>query len=144
MKIGGIYFSSNDEITSNQLMDAFGSLTLSTGDYTKDPVQVWQVIAHCMIQLLFESVIDIEYFNVSFVIILQLESVGEITSDWFNGTVSVDQTVGNKTSFVIIYEKSDPIISIQSPSGSTYSETEMSHDIVLKTVTLNVPGTAEV
>lgn len=66
MKIGGNYFSSNDEITSNQLMDAFGSLTLSTGDYTKDPVQVWQVIAHCMIQLLFESVIDIEYFNVSF------------------------------------------------------------------------------
>ncbi|XP_051717361.1 calcium-activated chloride channel regulator 1 [Ctenopharyngodon idella] len=108
---GGIYFSSNDQLTSNQLMDAFGSLTLSTGDYTKDPVQ--------------------------------LESVGEITSDWFNGTVSVDQTVGNKTSFVIIYQQSVPIISIQSPSGSTYSETEMSHDIVLKTVTLNVPGTAE-
>ncbi|XP_051717358.1 LOW QUALITY PROTEIN: calcium-activated chloride channel regulator 3A-1-like [Ctenopharyngodon idella] len=108
---GGKYFSSNDQLTSNQLMDVFGSLTLSTGDYTKEPVQ--------------------------------LESVGKTTSDWFNGTVSVDQTVGNKTSFVIIYEKSDPIISIQSPSGSIYSQTEISHDISLKKVTLNVPGTAE-
>ncbi|ROL43989.1 Calcium-activated chloride channel regulator 3A-1 [Anabarilius grahami] len=108
---GGIYFSPNDQITSNQLMDAFASLTLSTGDYTKDPVQ--------------------------------LESVGKTTSDWFNGTVSVDQTVGNKTSFVIIYQQSYPIISIQSPSGSVYSQTKMSHDESLKTVTLNVPGTAE-
>jgi len=56
----------------------------------------------------------------------------------------VDQTVGNKTSFVIIYEKSVPIISIQSPSGSIYSETEMSHEESLKTVSLKLPGTAEV
>ncbi|KAK9961948.1 hypothetical protein ABG768_007342 [Culter alburnus] len=108
---GGIYFSPNDQITSNQLMDAFASLTLSNGDYTKDPVQ--------------------------------LESVGVKTSDWFNGTVSVDQTVGNKTSFVIIYQQSVPIISIQSPSGSIYNQTEMNPDILLKTLTLNVPGTAE-
>ncbi|XP_067222280.1 calcium-activated chloride channel regulator 3A-1-like isoform X2 [Chanodichthys erythropterus] len=108
---GGIYFSPNDQITSNQLMDAFASLTLSNGDYTKDPVQ--------------------------------LESVGKTTSDWFNGTVSVDQTVGNQTSFVIIFQSQFPSISIQSPSGSVYSETQMNHDPFLKTVTLNVPGTAE-
>ncbi|XP_048015955.1 calcium-activated chloride channel regulator 4-like [Megalobrama amblycephala] len=108
---GGIYFTPNDQITSNQLMDAFASLTLSNGDYTKDPVQ--------------------------------LESVGVKTSEWFNGTVSVDQTVGNKTSFVIIYQQSVPIIFIQSPSGSIYNQTEMNHDILLKTLTLNVPGTAE-
>lgn len=47
IKIGGKFIYSNDDITSNQLMDAFGSLTLSTGDNTKEPVQVWQVIAHC-------------------------------------------------------------------------------------------------
>ncbi|XDV32647.1 hypothetical protein PO909_003400, partial [Leuciscus waleckii] len=108
---GGKFIISTDDITSNQLMDAFASLTLSTGDYTKEPVQ--------------------------------LESVGKTTSDWFNGTVTVDQTVGNKTSFVIIYEKSVPIISIQSPSGSIYSETHMSHEGSLKTVTLKLPGTAE-
>jgi len=44
VKIGGKFIIANDEITSNQLMDAFASLTLSTGDYTKEPVQV---IAQC-------------------------------------------------------------------------------------------------
>ncbi len=46
-KTEGIFLSPNDNITSNQLMDAFASVTLSTGDYTKEPVQVCQVIAHC-------------------------------------------------------------------------------------------------
>ncbi|XP_043114930.1 calcium-activated chloride channel regulator 3A-1-like [Puntigrus tetrazona] len=108
---GGRFIIANDDLTSNQLMDAFASLTLSTGDYTKEPVQ--------------------------------LESIGARTSDWFNGTVSVDQTVGNKTSFVIIYERSFPSVYIQSPSGLIYTQTNMNHDGSLKTVTLNVPGTAE-
>ncbi|KAF4103938.1 hypothetical protein G5714_014925 [Onychostoma macrolepis] len=108
---GGKFIYASDVLTSNQLMDAFASLTLSTGDYTNEPVQ--------------------------------LESIGARTSDWFNGTVSVDQTVGNKTSFVIIYEISYPSIYIQSPRGSIYKQTNMSHDGSLKTVTLNVPGTAE-
>uniref|UniRef100_A0A8C1RBD9 Chloride channel accessory 1 n=1 Tax=Cyprinus carpio TaxID=7962 RepID=A0A8C1RBD9_CYPCA len=69
--------------------------------------------------------------------------VGARTSDWFNGTVSVDQTVGNKTSFVIIYEISFPSVYIQSPSGSVYTQTNMSHDVSQKTVTLNIPGTTE-
>ncbi|KAF4103936.1 hypothetical protein G5714_014923 [Onychostoma macrolepis] len=110
-KTGGKFLSPNDKTTSNQLMDAFASLTLSTGDYTNEPVQ--------------------------------LESVGARTSDWFNGTVSVDQTVGNKTSFVIIYEIRFPSIYIQSPSGLIYTQTNMSHDGLQKTVTLNVSGTAE-
>ncbi|XP_052473318.1 calcium-activated chloride channel regulator 4A-like [Carassius gibelio] len=110
-KTGGIFFMARDDMISNQLMDAFASLTLSTGDYTKEPVQ--------------------------------LESVGARTSGWFNGTVSVDQTVGNKTSFVIIYEKSFPSVYIQSPSGSIYTQTNMSHDGSLNIVTLNIPGTAE-
>ncbi|XP_052471794.1 calcium-activated chloride channel regulator 3A-1-like [Carassius gibelio] len=110
-KTGGIFFIARDDMISNQLMDAFASLTLSTGDYTNEPIQ--------------------------------LESVGARTSGWFNGTVSVDQTVGNKTSFVIIYEKSFPSVYIQSPSGSIYTQTNMSHDGSLKIVTLNIPETAE-
>ncbi|XP_073673899.1 calcium-activated chloride channel regulator 1-like [Garra rufa] len=108
---GGLFRIASDNMTSNQLMDAFASLTLSTGDYTNAPVQ--------------------------------LQSDGAKTSDWFNGTASVDQTVGNKTSFVIIYEIRFPSIYIQSPSGLVYTQTNMSHDGLLKTVTLNIPGTAE-
>ncbi len=56
----------------------------------------------------------------------------------------MDQTVGNKTSFVIIYEISFPSVYIQSPSGLIYTQKNMSHDLLQKTVTLNIPGTAEV
>ncbi|KAL1260510.1 hypothetical protein QQF64_008337 [Cirrhinus molitorella] len=39
IQTGGHFIIANDELTSNQLMDAFAALTLSTGDYTKEPVQ---------------------------------------------------------------------------------------------------------
>lgn len=70
--------------------------------------------------------------------------MGIKTSDWFNGTILVDQTIGTKTSFTITYEKSLPDISIHSPSGSTYKQVQMRHDKAAKTVTFKVPGTAEV
>ncbi|XP_051962568.1 calcium-activated chloride channel regulator 4A-like [Xyrauchen texanus] len=108
---GGKFIIAGDDLLSNQLVDAFASLTISSGDYTKEPVQ--------------------------------LESVGIKTADWFNGTVSVDQTVGNKTNFVLIYETSLPSVYIQTPSGSIYNQTNMTQNALTKTVTLNIPGTAE-
>ncbi|XDV32634.1 hypothetical protein PO909_003392 [Leuciscus waleckii] len=110
-KTGGKFITASDDILSNQLLNGFSSLTIPTGDQTKDPVQI--------------------------------DSVGIKTSDWFNGTISVDQTIGTKTSFTIIYEKSLPHISIQSPSGSTYNQVQMQHDESAKTVNLKVPGTAQ-
>ncbi|XDV32639.1 hypothetical protein PO909_003396 [Leuciscus waleckii] len=110
-KTGGKFITASDDILSNQLLNGFSSLTIPTGDQTKDPVQI--------------------------------DSVGIKTSDWFNGTISVDQTIGTKTSFTIIYEKSLPHISIQSPSGSTYNQLQMRHDESTKTVILKVPGTAQ-
>ncbi|XP_056612880.1 LOW QUALITY PROTEIN: calcium-activated chloride channel regulator 4A-like [Triplophysa dalaica] len=106
----GKFIIATDDITSNLLVDAFASLTIPTGDYTKEPVQ--------------------------------LESTGKRTADWFNGTVSVDSTVGNKTSFLIIYEISAPTVYIQTPSGSNYGQTDMSEDPSAKTLTLKIPGTA--
>ncbi|XP_066525167.1 calcium-activated chloride channel regulator 4A-like isoform X2 [Hoplias malabaricus] len=73
----------------------------------------------------------------------QLVSTGMITADWFNGTVPVDRTVGNSTTFTIIYEKSPPTVYIQTPSGSVYSQIHVTNNAATKTVTLNIPGTAE-
>lgn len=70
--------------------------------------------------------------------------MGAKTSDWFNGTVSVDQTIGTKTSFTITYESTVPKVYIQSPSGSVYNQMQVRHDESTKTVTLKVPGTAQV
>ncbi|XP_048016191.1 calcium-activated chloride channel regulator 4A-like [Megalobrama amblycephala] len=110
-KTGGKFITASDDILSNQLLNGFSSLTIPTGDQTKDPVQI--------------------------------DSEGIKTSDWFNGTISVDQTIGSKTSFTITYEISLPDISIQSPNGSTYYQMHMRHDEPAKTVNLKVPGTAQ-
>uniref|UniRef100_A0A8C1MRT6 Chloride channel accessory 1 n=1 Tax=Cyprinus carpio TaxID=7962 RepID=A0A8C1MRT6_CYPCA len=108
-KTEGKFITASDDILSNQLLNGFSSLTVPTGDQTKEP----------------------------------LDSVGAKTSDWFNGTVPVDQTVGTRTSFTITYETSLPNIYITSPSGSIYDQMRMRHDESTKTVTLKVPGIAE-
>ncbi|KAL7825206.1 hypothetical protein AOLI_G00324130 [Acnodon oligacanthus] len=107
----GKFQVANDNITSNELVDAFSSFTMSDGDPIKQTVQ--------------------------------LVSTGSVTHDWFNGTVPIDRTVGNSTTFTIIYERRAPTVYIQTPSGSVYDQTRMTHNAATKTLTLNIPGTAE-
>ncbi|XP_036413632.1 calcium-activated chloride channel regulator 4-like isoform X2 [Colossoma macropomum] len=110
----GKFFFADQSLLSNQLVDTFSSFTVSDGDPTKQTIQ--------------------------------LESTGRIINDWFNGTVPIDRTVGNSTTFTIIYERSAPTVYIQTPSGSVYDQndqTHVTHNAAAKTVTLNVPGTAE-
>uniref|UniRef100_A0A8C2D2P7 Epithelial chloride channel protein-like n=1 Tax=Cyprinus carpio TaxID=7962 RepID=A0A8C2D2P7_CYPCA len=109
-KTEGKFITASDDILSNQLLNGFSSLTVTTGDNNKRTSSGF---------------------------------VGAKTSDWFNGTVPVDQTVGTRTSFTITYETSLPNIYITSPSGSIYDQMRMRHDESTKTVTLKVPGIAE-
>ncbi|XP_036412467.1 calcium-activated chloride channel regulator 4A-like [Colossoma macropomum] len=74
---------------------------------------------------------------------IQLVSTGKVPHDWFNGTVPFDHTVGNSTTFTIIYERSAPIVYIETPSGSVYDQTHITDIADTKTITLNIPGTAE-
>ncbi|XP_056329950.1 calcium-activated chloride channel regulator 1-like isoform X2 [Danio aesculapii] len=110
-KTGGKFITASDDVLSNQLLNGFSSLTMPTGNQTKDPVQI--------------------------------DSVGEKISGWFNGTVLVDRTIGSKTSFTITYEASLPRISIQSPNGSIFNQTQMHHENLAKTVSLKIPGIAQ-
>lgn len=63
---------------------------------------------------------------------------------WFNGSVSIDRTIGNKTSFLVIYERSPPDILVLSPYTRTYDTSHFKHDAPAKTLTLDIEGTAEV
>ncbi|KAG9350919.1 hypothetical protein JZ751_024808, partial [Albula glossodonta] len=110
---GGKYFSAADSLDSNALLDAFASLTASDGDPTQQTIQ--------------------------------LESSGKKidVNGWFNGTVSVDRTVGNDTSFLVLYDISPPEITIKDPSGKEYNEGDCTPDTTLKSLTLNIPGTAK-
>ncbi|KAK3531500.1 hypothetical protein QTP70_023283 [Hemibagrus guttatus] len=72
---------------------------------------------------------------------IQLESTGKEVAGWFNGTVPIDQTVGNQTTFIVTYETSAPTVYLQSPSGLVYDQRITSN--IANTITLTVPGTAE-
>ncbi|XP_072546820.1 calcium-activated chloride channel regulator 1-like [Salminus brasiliensis] len=74
---------------------------------------------------------------------IQLVSTGKTTADWFNGTVPIDRTVGNSTTFTIIYERSTPTVYIESPSGQVYNQAHITENTATKMITLNIPGTTE-
>ncbi|XP_055717603.1 calcium-activated chloride channel regulator 1-like [Salvelinus fontinalis] len=74
---------------------------------------------------------------------IQLESTGLNMIGWFNGSVSIDRTIGNKTSFLVIYERSSPDILVLSPFTRTYDTSHFQHDAPAKTLTLDIEGTAE-
>ena len=64
-------------------------------------------------------------------------------SGLFSGTVSIDKTIGNNTAFLILYERSPPLsIVVESPSGQKHNT--FKPDPEGNSLTLNIPGTAEV
>ncbi|MCI4385521.1 hypothetical protein PGIGA_G00051480 [Pangasianodon gigas] len=105
----GRFVTAEEFILSNQLVDAFSSMTISDGNSITQPIQ--------------------------------LESTGKSVTDWFNGTVSVDRTVGNRTTFTLIYERRAPTVYIKSPSGLVYDQRNATD--IDNTITFTVPGTAE-
>uniref|UniRef100_A0A8B9GR90 VWFA domain-containing protein n=1 Tax=Astyanax mexicanus TaxID=7994 RepID=A0A8B9GR90_ASTMX len=118
----GKFIVADQSLLSNQLVDAFTSFILSDGDPTKQAIQSLSLIS------LFSK---------------QLVSIGKNTADWFNGTVPIDRTVGNGTTFTVIYEKSIPTVHIEAPSGRVYNQAHVTNHQETRTITLNIPGTAE-
>ncbi|KAI1892000.1 hypothetical protein AGOR_G00149490 [Albula goreensis] len=110
---GGKYFVASDNLDSNELVDVFASLSTFDGDFTHETFQI-------------ES--------------SGMETDGE---DYFTGTASVDKTVGNDTSFLVIYQTAPPDIDVRSPKGHLYFDENFKHDAASKTMTLQIPGTAE-
>ncbi|KAG7487742.1 hypothetical protein MATL_G00026710 [Megalops atlanticus] len=110
---GGKYFVASESLDSNELVDVFASLTASDGDITLQTIQ--------------------------------LESSGKKTNGngWFVNVVSVDKTVGNDTTFFVIYENNPPNIMVKSPTGTFYDGSKFKHDTTAKTLSLEIPGTAE-
>uniref|UniRef100_A0A8C7NG74 Chloride channel accessory 1 n=1 Tax=Oncorhynchus mykiss TaxID=8022 RepID=A0A8C7NG74_ONCMY len=90
-----------------------------------------------------ESSIFTKYLNIICLFFQQLESTGLNMIGWFNGSVSIDRTIGNKTSFLVIYERSPPDILVLSPFTRTYDTSHFKHDASAKTLTLDIEGTAE-
>ncbi|XP_045544658.1 calcium-activated chloride channel regulator 4 [Salmo salar] len=76
--------------------------------------------------------------------LVNLDSSGMRRKGILNGTVSVDHTVGNKTTFLVLHESQSPEdIEIKSPSGQIYDFIDFQPSSISKTHSLVIQGTAE-
>lgn len=139
MAKGGIFFQTADSIDSNALVDAFASLTSADGNLTQQAIQVRKYQYYQLRNYMMNS-LTTPCCNT-----IQLESLGRTitTGDWFNGTFSVDWTVGNGTVITIVYQDTSPKVFIRSPNGTIFNESYFQSDSS-KTLTFKIPGTAEV
>ncbi|XP_072130905.1 calcium-activated chloride channel regulator 1-like [Mobula birostris] len=111
---GGLSFSATDKVDENSLIDAFTGLVSGNGNISQQSIQV-------------ES------------------SAKRINrNSWFNGTVYIDKTIGNDTSFVITWQNAAPSVFVQDPRGKIYKDVNFEMDSSLHTGRLAIPGTAEI
>ncbi|XP_072918701.1 calcium-activated chloride channel regulator 1-like [Hemitrygon akajei] len=110
---GGLSFSATDNLDENGLIDAFTGLVSGNGNISQQSIQV-------------ES---------------SAKSIN--MNSWFNGTVYIDKTIGNDTSFVITWQKVTPSVFVQDPRGKIYKYVNFEVDQSLYTGRLAIPGTAE-
>ncbi|KAM5256995.1 calcium-activated chloride channel regulator 4-like [Ctenodactylus gundi] len=108
---GGNHFYASDEAQNNGLIDAFGALTSENTGLTQKS--------------------------------LQLESKGLKlnNSHWMNGTVIIDSTVGNNTSFIVTWSKLFPSISLREPNGTETGS--FTQDTASKMAYFTIPGIAQ-
>ncbi|KAK1165148.1 calcium-activated chloride channel regulator 1-like [Acipenser oxyrinchus oxyrinchus] len=110
---GGLFFTALDQVDSTSLIDAFAAIRTSDGNLTKQSIQ--------------------------------LESSGQKmkAKDWFNGTVSIDKSVGKDTFFVVTWETTMPDMYVRSPGGQTYENVNFTVEASFGTARLNIPGIAQ-
>ncbi|XP_066899266.1 calcium-activated chloride channel regulator 1 [Kogia breviceps] len=109
---GGLQTSASDQVQNNGLMDAFGALSSGNGAVSQRSIQ--------------------------------LESRGLTlqNSQWLNGTVIVDSTVGKDTLFLITWTTDTPQILLWDPNGK--KQDGFLVDAHIKMAYLQIPGTAKV
>ncbi|XP_075688311.1 calcium-activated chloride channel regulator 1-like [Rhinoderma darwinii] len=110
---GGFTLLATDNVDANGLIDAFSSISANNGDITKQSIQ--------------------------------LESTGLSLqpAQCLNGTVYIDNTVGNDTFFLVTWQTVIPNINLQDPKGFRYTSAQFISDATSKSSRLAIPGTAE-
>ncbi|XP_026970045.1 calcium-activated chloride channel regulator 4 [Sagmatias obliquidens] len=109
---GGKHLYASDEAQNNGLIDAFVALASGNTDASQQS--------------------------------LQLESKGLKldSTDWMNGTVIIDSTVGKDTFFLITWNQQLPVISLLDPTGNSVGNFIV--DSRSKMAYLSIPGTTKV
>ncbi|KAM5159947.1 calcium-activated chloride channel regulator 2 [Callospermophilus lateralis] len=111
---GGLKFYVPDKSNSNSMIDAFSRISSGTGDLFQQSIQ--------------------------------LESMGENVSPYhqLKNTVTVDNSVGNNTIFLVMWQSSGPPeIVLLDPTGRKYYMNNFIINVAFRTASLLIPGTAK-
>ncbi|XP_072276906.1 calcium-activated chloride channel regulator 1-like [Pyxicephalus adspersus] len=109
---GGLNYFVSDYIDANGFIDAFSTITTSSGDFTEKSIQIES------------TAMTINAFKC------------------LTGTVTIDNTVGNETFFLVTWEIGIPTISLTDPNEKVYGNEQFVSDTVSKSTRLTIPGTA--
>ncbi|XP_058863762.1 calcium-activated chloride channel regulator 1-like [Acipenser ruthenus] len=110
---GGLQFYASDKLDSSGLIDVFSSLSVSSGDFAAEVIQ------------------------------LTSDGKQTDAGKWFHGTIYLDSTVGNNTVFTITWQTDVPTILITSPNSQSYSNEDLQIKTDLRIGRLTLPGTAQ-
>lgn len=79
-------------------------------------------------------------------LLLQIESTARTIepNQCLTGKVTIDNSVGNETFFLVTWSVVDPSIQLTDPSGKIYEKAQFGTDAASKSARLAVPGTAQV
>ncbi|XP_019334671.1 calcium-activated chloride channel regulator 1-like [Alligator mississippiensis] len=111
---GGLRFYASDTLESSSLTDAFSGISSGSGNISQLSIQ------------------------------LESKALQVAVSQWMNGSVTVDSTIGNDTFFIVTWSGSLPHIFLRDPNGKVYGNSDFTiSDTNLQTARLTVAGTAE-
>ncbi|XP_053101852.1 calcium-activated chloride channel regulator 1-like [Hemicordylus capensis] len=112
---GGLKFAATDSLDSNSLIDAFSSISSGSGNISQQSIQ------------------------------LESQSQSISASEWLDGVVSIDKTVGNDTFFVVTWSASiyPPGIFLSDPRGKKYNKEFVIENTNVRMARLKINGTAE-
>ncbi|XP_059584007.1 calcium-activated chloride channel regulator 1-like isoform X2 [Alligator mississippiensis] len=111
---GGLQYSATDALESSSLIDAFSGISSGTGNISQQSIQ------------------------------LESQALQVAVSQWMNGSVTVDSTVGNDTFFVVTCSGSLPSIFLKDPKGKQYKNINFTTSTANpKTARLTIADTAE-
>ncbi|XP_075038533.1 calcium-activated chloride channel regulator 1-like [Mixophyes fleayi] len=110
---GGLNYFVSDYVDANGFIDSFSKITSSSGDFTEKSIQIESTTT------------TIKPFQC------------------LTGKVTIDNTVGNETFFLVTWISGIPIIKLTDPNGKIYTNDQFVSDIVSRSTRLTIPGTAE-
>ncbi|KAM4642760.1 calcium-activated chloride channel regulator 1-like [Discoglossus pictus] len=110
---GGLKLYASDNVDANGLIDSFSGIKANTGNVTQQSIQI------------------------------ESTTTSIASQACLNGTVTIDNTVGNNTFFLVTWQVTIPKIILEDPTGKAYRSDNFVSDAVSKSARLAIPGTAE-